>query len=446
MLFLKWASFRLGSVPLTMWEVGTLASIGVEDVAETGATTELEKEIDMRIMHHKTVWKLIKQTSGPTAGSGHTMGIKVEVTADYPMVSMIAMLVPSPDWFTGIMDVNLCDNGMWRDVWNITNLQPWDAGTDDGDMFNATNDPTEPRQNIAIIKKFSDTPFKGDPIATLGMLMFKRVNKPTVYSCSGEQKYTLEFQGMWSKERQPLGFPDGAHFSRLIGCTHKYNYKFWSPMTKSSAGVEDVAENGNPDELETELKAVLFRGNYVYQVYTADDTTEATGSRKMEIMVKDMYSRVSFISRLGPSPDWIVGVDSVDLCGSDGWKETAEISSAAYDAGTEDGTDFASTDVATMPQGVIQKITKDSDTVMKGANDIKYFAKITLNKYKAVGPGSSSPRANPTVTVTLSPDPNPNSNLQLTPKPNSAHRPFPGVYVFLSVVFPAILHFLIRSA
>ncbi|KAL9952187.1 hypothetical protein ACROYT_G039402 [Oculina patagonica] len=432
----------------TMWGPGMKASKGVQEVAESGATTEIEKEIDMRIIYNRTAWKEIK-AAGDTTGSGHTMGIKVEVTADYPMVSMIAMLVPSPDWFTGIMDVNLCDNGMWRDTWNSPNLQPWDAGTDDGDVFNSTNDPTEPRQNIAIINKDSGTPFKGpNAIATLGMLMFKRVNKPTVYSCSGEQKYTLEFQGMWSKERQPSGFPDGANFSPLIGCTHKYNYKFWSPLTKASPGVEDVAENGtlktsflfyfltgNPDELETELKAVLIKGDYVYQVYTADDITESTASRKMEIMVKGMYSKVSFISKLEPSPDWFAGVDSVDLCGSDGWKEMAEILSPAYDAGTEDGDDFESTDVATRPQGVILQITKDSDTVMKGANDIKDFAKFTFTKYKAVGPVSPSP----------DPSPDPNPDPDPSPDPNSAHRPSASVSVFLYVGFPAILRFLIRS-
>lgn len=75
--------------------------------------------------------------------------------------------------------------------------------------------------------------------------MFKRVNKPTVSTCSGEQKYELKFEGMWSNDRQPVtAFPEGAHFSKLIGCVHKYNYKFWSPMTMASQGVREVAESG----------------------------------------------------------------------------------------------------------------------------------------------------------------------------------------------------------
>ena len=206
----------------------------------SGNATALKAEITMRIMYNKTAWKVIEQTGGPT-------GIDVEVTADYPMVSLVAMIFPSPDWFVGIRRANLCDGGMWRDSWNITTLLPWDAGTEDGGMFNINNSATVPVQNITLITKDTpDTPFMGaNSIATLGRLMFKRVNKPVEYSCSGKQEYKLTFEGTWSKTRQPVTtFPENAHFSPLVGCTHKYNYKFWSPMTMASQGVKEVAETG----------------------------------------------------------------------------------------------------------------------------------------------------------------------------------------------------------
>lgn len=221
----------------------------------------------MQIMYNKTAWKLIKQTDGPTDGSGaHKTGIEVEVTADYPMVSLISMLAPSPDWFVGIKGVNLCNAGMWRDTWNITSLPPWDAGTENGTMFNTTNPDTSPREKITLITKdTAGTPFMGaNAIATLGRLMFKRVEKPAVYTCSGEQKYQLKFEGMWSNERQPVTtFPAGAHFSKLIGCTHKYNYKFWSPMTMASQGVKEVAEAGKLRTLMTSfnMTSILFKMN-----------------------------------------------------------------------------------------------------------------------------------------------------------------------------------------
>ena len=221
----------------------------------SGNSTELEKEINMRIMYNKTAWMLIKQTDGPTKGSGeHKTGIKVEVTADYPMVSVISMIAPSPDWFVGTHSRNLCNGGMWMDYLNITSLPPWDAGTDDGEMFNSNDTESNPPENITMItRETMGTPFMGpNEIATLGMLMFKRVKKPTVSTCSGEQKYELKFEGTWSNDRQPVTtFPANAHFSKLIGCTHKYNYKFWSPMTMASEGVKDVAEKGRLRALMT---------------------------------------------------------------------------------------------------------------------------------------------------------------------------------------------------
>ena len=88
-------------------------------------------------MYNKTVWELIKYNGGPVNGTQHVMNINVEVTQDYSLVSLVTMIAPSPDWFTGIMQMDLCDSstGMWRDSWNVTMLHPWDAGTDDGNTF-----------------------------------------------------------------------------------------------------------------------------------------------------------------------------------------------------------------------------------------------------------------------------------------------------------------------
>lgn len=400
----------------TMFDVGMLASPGVEFVAETGNTTLLEDEITMRIMYNKTAWKVIKQEGGPTDGSGaHKTGIEVEVTADYPLVSLMSMLAPSPDWFVGVPGENLCKDGMWLDVLNITSLPPWDAGTDSGDMFNSTDLDTDPAENITRITKATPgTPFMGSSdIATLGTLMFKRVDKPKVYTCSGEQKYQLKFEGMWSNERQPVtDFPDNAHFSKLIGCTHKYNFKFWSPMTMASQGVKQVAETGNEATLYDELEAVKSKDGFVFSVFKAGAKTDPTSTTTVIITAKDKYSKVSVIAMIAPSPDWFVGVDSVELCGDDGkWKDSVSARPLhAWDAGTDSGTMFKADDMETKPKDVIKQITKESNTELMGAEDIKAFAEISFVKY--------------------------------TPPPSGAHSISGSVFFCLSVAFFAISRFL----
>ena len=131
----------------------------------------------MAIMYDKTAWKAF-MASGPTNGTGHAMGLDVEVTRDFSLVSLVTMLAPSPDWFTGVMKMDLCDTstGTWRYNMTMNMLQPWDAGTEEGNMFNISNAPTDPVQNITLITISSDTPFKDEQgsIATLGKLVFQR--------------------------------------------------------------------------------------------------------------------------------------------------------------------------------------------------------------------------------------------------------------------------------
>ena len=62
-------------------------------------------------------------------------------------------------------------------------------------------------------------------------------------SCNGLAKYTLRFQGEWTRERHP-NFPSGPHFSPIIGCSHNDGYVMWKAEIKATRGVQSVAETG----------------------------------------------------------------------------------------------------------------------------------------------------------------------------------------------------------
>lgn len=170
--------------------------------------------------------------------------------------------------------------------------------------------------------------------------------------------------------------------------------------------------SGNEATLYNELKAVMSKGGYVFSVFKADDKTEPTATRTMIITAKDKYSKVSVIAMIAPSPDWFVGVDSVELCGDDGkWKDSVPaIPLPAWDAGTDSGMMFVADNMETMPKDVIKEITKESKTELEGAEDIKEFARISFVKYTA--------------------------------PPSGAHSISGGVLVCLSVAFFAISRFL----
>lgn len=59
----------------------------------------------------------------------------------------MARIVPSPDWFVGVHNIDLCEKESWLDAVTV-GLAPVDAGTDNGYTFTSPNWPTEPATEI----------------------------------------------------------------------------------------------------------------------------------------------------------------------------------------------------------------------------------------------------------------------------------------------------------
>ncbi len=70
--------------------------------------------------------------------------------------------------------------------------------------------------------------------------------------------------------------------------------------------------------------------------------------------------QLSFIVRLVPSPDWFVGIDSLNLCEGDNWIENISLDLYPYDAGTDSGFTFSSPNFETIPQDKITQVMSKS--------------------------------------------------------------------------------------
>ena len=137
-----------------------------------GSTGTLEDEIDAQITAKKA-WKLILP-GGSLDPEEVQSGIDVEVTENFPKVSIITMVAPSPDWFIGIDSLDMCDNGMWRESMNVTMLPPWDAGTEEGNQFSSSNAASSPHVNIFQITNDMAGAFNApNPILSLGEFRFQ---------------------------------------------------------------------------------------------------------------------------------------------------------------------------------------------------------------------------------------------------------------------------------
>ena len=111
------------------WASGETATPGIESMAETGGTSTLRSEIRS---HLPTA--VLSVISGPGLGTSpaRTTISSVVVRGDYPLVTLVTMIAPSPDWFVGVSALSLMDDlGQWVDELQVT-LYPYDSGTDDG--------------------------------------------------------------------------------------------------------------------------------------------------------------------------------------------------------------------------------------------------------------------------------------------------------------------------
>jgi hypothetical protein len=129
-----------------MFKPGSLATIGVERVAEDGNSFPLIGEIDTLIGLKKAVSNPI--IFAPSINSSNT--ITIYCNSNYPLFSCMTMLAPTPDWFLGVHDVDLRQGSGWISDSTI-NVYAYDAGTEQGDVFDQSNPPTVPQQPVALL-------------------------------------------------------------------------------------------------------------------------------------------------------------------------------------------------------------------------------------------------------------------------------------------------------
>ena len=132
---------------ISFWELGALASPGIEDVAELGNNTVFFSEINQAITAGNANL-LIDGDALNTAG-GEIVINGIETTEAFPLLTLVSMIAPSPDWFIGINSVSLLDgDGSWREEITV-DLYPLDSGTDSGIDYTSANEDTDPKEPIA---------------------------------------------------------------------------------------------------------------------------------------------------------------------------------------------------------------------------------------------------------------------------------------------------------
>jgi hypothetical protein len=129
------------------WRPGATASVGMQRVAELGSKTVLLHEVNTAIAAGTANRTL--SGGGITGGSG-PVSLRFAIDRTHPLVTLVTMVAPSPDWFAGVRGLPLIENGQWVQSKTVV-LYPWDTGTDSGASFSSPDLVTTPRGVITRI-------------------------------------------------------------------------------------------------------------------------------------------------------------------------------------------------------------------------------------------------------------------------------------------------------
>lgn len=154
----------------SLFKIGTDASNGIKNMAETGGISPLDDEL----------MELIEEGNGHNHFIGSNLGsgtgeiiFRVEVTEQHSFITLATMIAPSPDWYIAVVDINLLENDSFVNQKTVE-AHVCDAGTDNGITYSSPNDVTDPQKPISL---FVDSPV-GNGVqlhATIATVNFTKV-------------------------------------------------------------------------------------------------------------------------------------------------------------------------------------------------------------------------------------------------------------------------------
>ena len=155
---------------LSIWQDGGLSSPGMIYMQETGwidhsnpATVDLKSEFETHIADGSAYSFLNYPRHFSPLESPVT--VSLDVSSTHPLVTLVSMLGPSPDWFIGVSGLNMRDGGDWLDTITV-DLFTYNGGSRSNDetFLCCENGPLESPQKA--ITLFTDTPDVNDPLRT----------------------------------------------------------------------------------------------------------------------------------------------------------------------------------------------------------------------------------------------------------------------------------------
>ena len=151
----------------SIFAIGRKPTRGLERLSEEGKHSPLNDEIQTAIDAGNAL--MLFETGG-LKNWQDSMVTTVQVDPAHPLISVVNMIAPSPDWFTGSANVNMLENGGWVKRRTLT-LSAYDSGGDDGTSYKSPDRDTNPKKATTRNTNRHFLPHgKARPVATLTLI------------------------------------------------------------------------------------------------------------------------------------------------------------------------------------------------------------------------------------------------------------------------------------
>lgn len=166
--------------------------------------------------------------------------------------------------------------------------------------------------------------------------------------------YDITFESTWNASEHS-SIPSGAHWSNLVGATHSLANEFVQLGQNATPGIQNVAEFGSNSAFQSEVVNAINQGVADQWLQQGFSPFAAISSATLsDIEVSEDFPLLTLVSMVAPSPDWFIAVNSLNLrnVNSDTWLDTFTIDVFAYDAGTDNGSNYTSPNSANSPVAI----------------------------------------------------------------------------------------------
>ncbi len=153
--------------------------------------------------------------------------------------------------------------------------------------------------------------------------------------------YRITFQPSFTSEFHPIDYPNNAMFIKPLLVAHSVNASVYKEGSFASSGLKLYAEDGDSSALISEISS----GGDTNITTIIQGTTDVgpTETKVYNINVTPNTTLISFITKISPSPDWFLGVDSINILNSDNTLvDNIGFKLYAIDAGTDAGDTYTS--------------------------------------------------------------------------------------------------------